>query len=114
MLVVLASGQAPAPGPAGPVPLRESATTYDGCFHVCQHAHGLGASDCLTECRAYTDVAPDKTEALKEFVADNSYNEAGGERMEHAYEEMHADGSLPGATSGEGENVPDCKRTFDR
>lgn len=83
--------------------MRESATAYDGCFHVCQHAHGLGASDCITECRAYTDVAQDKTEALKEFVADNSYNEAGGERMEKAYEEEHP-----------GEKVPDCQPTFHR
>jgi len=69
--------------------MRESATAYDDCWHMCKHARGLGASDCMTECRAYTDVAPDKSEALNEFVADQGYNEAGGDSMEEAFEERH-------------------------
>jgi len=86
LLVASAAGQAPAPGPA---PMRESATAYDECWHMCKHASGLGASDCMTDCRAYTDVAPDKSEALNEFVADQGYNKAGGDSMEEAFDERH-------------------------
>jgi len=54
----------------------------------------------MTECRTYTDTHPDPHQGLEEFVADESYNEAGGEDMEEAYEAKHA------------EQIPSCKPEF--
>lgn len=73
-----ADSQAPAPVESGSA----------GCWELCRHAKGLGSSACMTECKMYTDVAPNTDEALKAFVEDETVNEAGGEDMERAYEKM--------------------------
>jgi len=97
LLFASAAGQAPAPGPAGPSHYH----TNPGCWEMCKHAKGLGASSCMTDCRTHTDSHWDDEEAVKQFVEDKSYNEAGGEAMERAYEEKY------------GEKVLSCRPKFD-
>merc|ERR1719261_1946765 len=99
LLFAIASAQAPAPGPAG---MRVTQKAHPGCWEMCKHAKGLGADSCMAECRTYTDTdsAEDSTESLQDFVEDKSYNEAGGEDMEEAFEEKYD------------REVPSCKPTF--
>jgi len=97
LLVVAAAGHAPAPGPA---PMRAAQKAHPGCWEMCKHAFGLGADSCMAECRTYTDGAEDGEEGLQEFVEDKTYNEAGGEDMEEAFEEKYD------------EEIPSCKPAF--
>merc|ERR1719456_2174257 len=97
LLFVPAGGQAPASSPAGPAHYH----TNPGCWEMCKHAKGLGASSCMADCRTITDSHWDDEEAVKQFVEDKSYNEAGGEAMDRAYEEKY------------GEKVLSCRPKFD-
>merc|ERR1719443_1283611 len=78
---------APAASPAASPSSRQVRDL--ACEDMCQHAEGLGADTCVTECRTHTDLASDTDDSLGDFVEDRSYNEPsgkGGEAMERAYE----------------------------
>lgn len=87
LLIAAVAAQAPGPAPG----LSSTRRAHPDCFDLCKHAKGLGASSCMTECRTYTDTNPHPDKGLEEFVADETYNEAGGEDMEQAYEAKHDD-----------------------
>lgn len=104
LLAIVAGRDAPSPAAAASpadddgadAPPPQSDLT---CEELCKKARGLGKSDCLTECQTFEQTAPNKDEALGDFVHDVSHNEAsgqGGEAMEETYED---------AT---GQDVPDC------
>lgn len=76
------------------------ADSADACEELCKHAKGVGASSCMTECKMYTETAPDNEKALKSFVHDETYNEHGGEGVENAFETTYK------------ESVPSCTPTF--
>jgi len=97
LLLVAARGQAPAPGPST---MRTAAKAHPGCWEMCKHAFGLGADSCMAECRTYTDGAEDGEDGLEDFVEDKTYNEAGGENMEEAFEKKYD------------REIPSCKPTF--
>lgn len=71
------------------------------CEEACKEATGLGASDCITECRVDTDSAPDQDEALAAHASEWTTNEAGSEPGGEAMEEQVEDST--------GVEVPDCE-----
>lgn len=65
----------------------------DSCKKLCEKDAGMDAdtTDCETECAVYTDLREFShdgatNEALADFVADETYNEDGGEQMEKQFD----------------------------
>lgn len=87
---------APAPGPA-----VSSRSSHPGCAELCQHATGVGADDCMTDCRVATDTSDDDDGGIRTFVEDETYNAPGSNRkMAGAYEAVY------------GEKAPECSPTW--
>lgn len=102
--VMTAAAPAPAPSasPASPAPQAKQLDPYQLCDDLCKYDTGMDADHgmCVTDCRLYADAGGD-VDSLRDFVADETFNEQGGEAMEKHFESVT------------GKQIPDCEPTME-